>query len=363
MNIADFVPHPDIDGFVKMIRGEIRPDRMYFAELFLDREVLKEIGEKYFDLIWPEIDGSLEAEKKYWDFAIEVYYRLGYDYLWVWGKPEFISKPRLTKDKAHKDGNERVWAETKEGPIASWQDLKDYPWPAFTEENLELYRYVSSKLPEGMGMFVANGDGFLEVVSNILIGYENMCYMQYDDPKLLKTVIDKAGTIIFNAVTKMLEVPKVAGVFIGDDMGFGTSTLFSADFLREYILPWHKKLAAAAHEKGLLYMIHSCGNLESIMEDLIEEVKIDAKHSYQEQGYPVAQYKKRYGNRIGILGGVDVDHLCRYDEPELRKYIRSVMDCCIKGGRYALGSGNSIASYIPLKNYFIMLDEGRSFKV
>lgn len=28
------------------------------------------------------------------------------------------------------------------------------------------------------------------------------------------------------------------------------------------------------------------------------------------------------------------------------------------GGRYALGSGNSVANYVPVQNYLAMLDEG-----
>ena len=41
-----------------------------------------------------------------------------------------------------------------------------------------------------------------------------------------------------------------------------------------------------------------------------------------------------------------MDRLCRYEEGELRKYIRSILDCCMEGGRYAFGSGNSIANYV-----------------
>jgi uroporphyrinogen decarboxylase len=33
------------------------------------------------------------------------------------------------------------------------------------------------------------------------------------------------------------------------------------------------------------------------------------------------------------------------------------------GGGYCLGTGNSVANYIPLDNYLAMLDEGRKFAV
>jgi uroporphyrinogen decarboxylase len=32
------------------------------------------------------------------------------------------------------------------------------------------------------------------------------------------------------------------------------------------------------------------------------------------------------------------------------------------GGRFALGSGNTIANYIPLENYCVMLEESRAWE-
>jgi uroporphyrinogen decarboxylase len=43
------------------------------------------------------------------------------------------------------------------------------------------------------------------------------------------------------------------------------------------------------------------------MEDLIEVVRIDGKHSFQDNVMSVTEAKKRYSDRICILGGVDVD--------------------------------------------------------
>ena len=99
------------------------------------------------------------------------------------------------------------------------------------------------------------------------------------------------------------------GLFPGDDMGFRTATLVSPKALRTYTLPWHKRFAAMAHERGLVYCLHSCGNLATIMEDLIDDVKIDAKHSYEDVIIPVEDFQARYGSRIGVIGGLDVDRL------------------------------------------------------
>ena len=95
---------------------------------------------------------------------------------------------------------------------------------------------------------------------------------------------------------------------------------------------------------------------------LIKDVKIDALHSFEDVCCPIIEYKKRYGSRIAVLGGVDMDKLCRLDEENLRKYVKNILEECMTGGRFALGAGNTIANYVPLKNYFIMLDEGLKWK-
>ena len=94
------------------------------------------------------------------------------------------------------------------------------------------------------------------------------------------------------------------------------------------------------------------------MEDLIEDVRIDAKHSFEEEAMPVRAFKERYGDRVAVLGGVDMDRLCRLPEDELRQYVRDILDVCMPGGRYALGSGNTVTNYVPVENYLIMLQEG-----
>ena len=48
-------------------------------------------------------------------------------------------------------------------------------------------------------------------------------------------------------------------------------------------------------------------------------------------------------------------------EDDLRAYVRNILDRCTPGGGYALGSGNTIANYVPLKNFLIMLEEGYNY--
>jgi len=125
------------------------------------------------------------------------------------------------------------------------------------------------------------------------------------------------------------------------------------------VLPWHKKLARIVHNYDLPIILHSCGNLAAIMDDIIDDVQVDAKHSFEDKILPVTEAKRRYGNRIALLGGVDMNFLCNADSEAIRRYVRNIIEICAPGGGYALGTGNSVTNYVPLENYLTMLDEGR----
>ena len=98
------------------------------------------------------------------------------------------------------------------------------------------------------------------------------------------------------------------------------------------------------------------------MDDLIDDVQIDGLHSFEDTIKSVSETKQRYGHRIAVLGGIDVDFLCRSDEAAVRRRTRRTLDECQPGGGFCLGTGNSVANYVPFDNYLAMLDEGRRYQ-
>jgi uroporphyrinogen decarboxylase len=154
------------------------------------------------------------------------------------------------------------------------------------------------------------------------------------------------------------ELPEVGALWLGDDLGYKTSTVLSPAHLRRFVFPYQRRLAEIAHARGLPFLLHSCGNLERIMPELIETVGIDARHSFEDVILPVSEAKQRWGSQVALLGGIDMDFLCRSSEEEVRAYTRRVIAACAPGGGYALGTGNTVANYIPPRNYLAMVDEG-----
>jgi uroporphyrinogen decarboxylase len=97
------------------------------------------------------------------------------------------------------------------------------------------------------------------------------------------------------------------------------------------------------------------------MDDLIDDVSIDGKHSYEDTILDVREAKRQWGDRIAVLGGLDMDFMCTADETDIRKRTNDTLQACMPGGGYCLGTGNTVANYVPLDHYLAMLDEGRRF--
>ena len=70
----------------------------------------------------------------------------------------------------------------------------------------------------------------------------------------------------------------------------------------------------------------------------------------------MTELKQQRGDRLSFFGGIDMGLLVRGTPDQVIEAARHLIDTVGPGGGFGLGSGNSIAKYIPLKNYKAMLD-------
>jgi uroporphyrinogen decarboxylase len=238
----------------------------------------------------------------------------------------------------------------------SWEDFERYPWPKPEEFDFFAFEYLSRNLPEGMGLIACHGGGVFEHLSWIM-SLEGLSVALHEEPRLVRAVADRLGELMMAFYSHILDLDNLVAVFPGDDMGYKSATMISPDLLRTYVLPWHARFAAMTHAKKLPYFLHSCGRVDAVMEDLISVVGIDGKHSFEDGIVPVEDFQARYGKRIAVLGGIDINILSGGSPDDVRRKTHRLVTTCGALGRYAVGSGNSVPSYVPLENYLVMIDE------
>ena len=354
-------PRPDAALFIDTLLGRRNDARPRLVEYLVDGFVMKPIVTDLLGGRWAPGGPDRSAQRRALDQFVEFWLRLGYDFVRFETGLPFPKHSVQTADTAPGVNRERSWADEHRGTISSWADFEAYPWPKVEEFDFFPLEYVSSHLPDGMGFITCHAGGPFEQVSQIL-SLEGMCTALYDSPDLVSAIAKRVGELMTAFYRHLLALPNLVAIFPGDDMGFRTGTMVSPAHLRQFILPWHRRFAAMAHERGLPYFLHSCGNVLPIIDELISDVKLDGKHSYEDAIIPIEEFQARYGDRIAVLGGVDVDLLAAGTPDTVRARTRSLLETCGARGRFAVGSGSSIASYISVQNYLAMLDEALDFR-
>lgn len=243
--------------------------------------------------------------------------------------------------------------------ITTREDFIKYPWDEipniYFNQSADYFKALCEVMPVGMKAIGGAGNGIFECAEEI-IGYENLCYILGDDPELFADIFKKIGETNYEIWNRLLT--EFADVFcvcrFGDDMGFKSAPLLPPDVIKENIIPEYSKIISLIHSFDKPFLLHSCGQIFDVMDDLISIAGIDAKHSNEDAIAPFPVWVEKYGDRIGNFGGIDTDAVCRLTRPELKEYIGEVVSKCVHHGGFAFGSGNSIPDYVPVEGFLNM---------
>lgn len=343
---------PDYENLVAAARNQW-PKRLPLYEHGVGAKVIYDtMGTRPYD-IWfsKDMAESREGFAQFWDF----WRTMGYDT----ASMEFSLCGALV-------GNGALGSH-QEGCIKTREDFEKYPWAEIPKRYFDMYipyiRNFSETCPAGMKAVGGVANGIFEAVQDI-VGYMDLCYIKGDDPELYADIFKAMGEVECQVWERfMREFSDVFCVMrFGDDLGFNTMTLISPDDIRAHVLPTYRRITDMVHAKGKPFLLHSCGNLFEVFDDIIHDAKIDAKHSNEDGIAHFSVWVDRYGDRIGNFGGIDTDVLCRQSPEEIRAY---VLDCLekVKGkGGIAFSSGNSIPDYVPTEGYLAMIDTVRQWR-
>jgi uroporphyrinogen decarboxylase len=237
--------------------------------------------------------------------------------------------------------------------ISDRRTFDDYKWPNTDNIDDSILGKLAPEIPEGMKLVIRGGGVLENAVS--LVGYEDLCYMVVDNEQLVFDIFEAIGSRFVKYYEIAAQHDIIGACIANDDWGFISHTMLSPEDMRRFVFPWHKRIAEVVHAAGKPAILHSCGHFERVVEDIIEDMKYDARHSYEDNICPVEDVYEKYHDRMGILGGIDVDFICQSTPEEV--YERSVAMLARADGRgsYALGTGNSVPDYVPDDGYFAML--------
>jgi uroporphyrinogen decarboxylase len=362
---------PDFEHLRRVLMRETTEGPVPVLELAADPEIMSEVtgvsfpverARKIFEDPTSVVDGSdaeaAELGMALMNLSLEFSKALGLDYVTMIPiVPLTKTRAQLARTGRGREETLRTWQDLHQGIITNREEYEAYRWPALEEISFFPIDYAAEQMPEGMEVMFLYVGIFEDLKQ--LMGFETLAYATADDPELIDDILEQLTRIAEYTVALGAAHPATGAVFYAEDMGFNTGTLLSPAFMKRHVIPRHKRIADACHQHGKPFLLHSCGNVTALMDDLIDVVGIDAKHSFEDKILPVEESYARWGDRISILGGLDMDILSRSSEEETRARTRQILEACAPGGGYCMGSGNTAANYIKLENYYAMIDETR----
>ena len=238
--------------------------------------------------------------------------------------------------------------------LHSQADLKHFEWPNPNEVDLDILHTLAQSLPDGMKFIVYGPGGVLENAIE-LVGYEDLCIMTKEEPQLADQIFAEIGSRLVRYYQLVAPLDFVGACISNDDWGFKTHTLFRPADMRRFVFPWHERIVKAIHQAGKPAILHSCGYFEKVIDDIIDKMGFDARHSYEDSILPVEEAYDRYHSRIAILGGIDLDFVCRSSPEAIYQRSKAMLARSATGGSYALGTGNSVPEYVPDEKFLALI--------
>jgi uroporphyrinogen decarboxylase len=226
------------------------------------------------------------------------------------------------------------------------------PWETADVETAAAEAHQGKK--EDIALFggVRSSFGHLYMLGGML----NLTESIYDRTDLLIELI-QASTDYWTQTGLRLIEAGVDALYVANDMGMNNSTIISPGHLRTLFLPSFKKQLETWREAGGKIILHSCGDIRSILPDLAQ-MEIDGLNNLQEKaGMNIGEVKKQYGDRWTLIGNVDATGVMTSGDPEkIEAAVDALFQAAAGGGGLIAATDHSFHKGIPIENVFRFIE-------
>ncbi len=191
----------------------------------------------------------------------------------------------------------------------SWAEAKAQ---MLTEEDRIPWDHIKANWDRwrGEGAWITAGFWFgFDVTHSWMMGTENALIAMMEEPDLMKDMFDTYLSRCQQLFGRIWD----AGYHFDeinwpDDMGYKGTTFFSPDMYRQLVKPYHARAAQWAHDRGIYARLHSCGNITTLIPDIID-AGLDALNPLEvKAGVDGPAVKQRYGKQLVLYGGINALH-------------------------------------------------------
>lgn len=220
----------------------------------------------------------------------------------------------------------------------------------FTDEKMEILRRARERVPD---RFVASAPGGITMNTYTnLRGRERAMLDFFDCPDFVNAVMDMQAEAVIRRAEKLLTIG-IDALYIGDPSA--SASLISPRHFEQFCLPAYQKFCRHFKGRDIPIYIHICGNSEPILEMMADTGAHVIEPLDPLGGVSVADAKRRVGDRVALMGGVNTLTLSEGTSEQVRA---EAIQKCREGGPwgYILAAGDMVPPETPLENLQALVD-------
>jgi len=237
-------------------------------------------------------------------------------------------------------------------PVKNMDDwLKIKPWYQFSEERLAgNWREVAEEHRRNDKVVTVGIPGGFDEPRQ-LMGEEELCLAYYEQPELIHDILETIGDMAFRVLEKVSAEVRVDMLYVHEDMAGKTGPLVGSTQIREFVLPYYRKVWDLLHDRGTrLFDQDSDGDMNPLI-DVFLDAGVNCMHPMEPAAnMDIVKIREKYGKRLAFYGGID-KHVLRRPKEEILKELEYKIPPMVKTGGCVLALDHRVPNGTPLENY------------
>ena len=218
----------------------------------------------------------------------------------------------------------------------------------------KLEAYARAVEGTDVGLFILTGTMFTGIYQH-LVGFEDFMVMTHTDRGFIEELLDASAEFHRRIVEFACGFP-IDVVYIGDDVAYRSGLFIRPELFLDL---WEERMRYAiqpARDQGIPMIFHSDGTIYDIIDTIID-MGFRALNPIEPYGMDIYEVKRRWGDRIALMGNMDIAGPLAFGTPEdVIADTKEHLDRLMPGGGYIAASSHSVMDHIPTKNFLAMIE-------
>jgi len=187
-----------------------------------------------------------------------------------------------------------------------------------------------------------------------LRGIEALLMDFLDHPAFVHELLERIADYDLAQVREALKYD-IDAVYFGDDWGQQRGLIMGAPLWREFLRPVLARLYGEVRAAGKHVMIHSCGDVDELFDDLVE-LGVSCFNPFQPEVMDVWSLLPRYRGRLAFHGGLSTQRTLPYGTPDdVRAETGRLLELGRDGG-YLFAPAHDVEGDVPLENMLAAIE-------